>query len=228
MVKQNYTAHYTPSEERANVITHFIGIVFSLISFIFLLYYSVKTDSEICIFSSIVFAVSMLTLYTASTLYHSIKTTPNALHLVARKKNFRIFDHSSIYILISGSYTPFLLIPLHNKTASMLCVALWLCTFVCISLKLFFVNSFKILSTLSYVIMGWSSVFVMNLMYKSVPGLSFALIVLGGIFYTSGLIFYLRKKLLFHHAIWHVFVMAGSISHFFALLVILKNYHPSV
>ena len=228
MLKQNYTAHYSPSEETANVITHFIGTVLSFIAILFLIHFSLKTNSLVCLISSIVFGVSLLTLYSASTLYHSIKINPEVMSHIIRKKNFRIFDHSSIYILISGSYTPFLLIPLHNHTAYFLCAALWLCTLLCISLKLFFVNSFKILSTLSYVGMGWSSLFVMNLLYKSIPISSFSLIILGGLFYTSGLVFYLRKKMSYHHAIWHVFVLAGSICHFFALITILKHFSPTI
>ena len=223
MIHKNNIPQYTPQEETANVVTHSFGILLSLISLVILIFYSLKTNSLVCLVSSIIFALSMLILYSASTLYHSCKINPDILSHSVRKKNLRIFDHSSIYILISGSYTPFLLIPFHNHLSYFICAGLWICSLICISLKLFFVNSFKILSTLSYVAMGWTALFILKSLYHSVPLSAFSFIILGGIFYTSGVYFYLKKKVEYYHAIWHLFVLAGSLSHVIALIFILKN-----
>ncbi len=227
MIKENYVANYTPAEEKANALSHGFGAFLSLIALGFLTYYSLQTNSLLYIITSIVFGVSLVILYTASTVYHSCKghsTKELGTFMSSKKRFFRVIDHSSIYILISGSYTPFLLISLHNKTGYILCAILWISSLIGITLKFFFVNSFKIISTLIYLGMGWSVVFVVKTIYLSVPFNSFALIALGGFFYTSGLIFYLRKKIPYNHTIWHFFVMAGSICHFFSLLIILQNF----
>ena len=226
MIKENYFATYTPSEEKANVITHGFGVLLSFIALAFLIYYSLQNHILINIVSSIIFGLSLVTLYCSSTLYHACKGKPiNEIGslLSSKKRFFRILDHSSIYILISGSYTPLVMIPLHNRTSYTICIILWSCSLICIALKFFFVNSFKILSTISYVGMGWAALFILKSLYQTLPLESFAFVIIGGFFYTFGLSFYFLKKIPYHHAVWHLFVMAGSTFHFFAVVLILKS-----
>jgi hemolysin III len=153
----------------------------------------------------------MITLYCASTLYHFAENE-------SAKKKLKIFDHSSIYLLIAGTYTPFLLINLKGATGVTLLIIMWSMALLGITAKVFFLNKFKKISLVVYLVMGWLIVFVVKPIIKttSITGLIF--IVLGALFYSGGVYFYTRKDKEFYHAIWHIFVLLGTIMLFFAVL----------
>ena len=157
-----------------------------------------------------VFGASLTILYGASTLYHMVK--PGKI-----KQYLRIFDHAAIYVLIAGSYTPFALITLREHGGIPLFFVLWGITIVGIIFKVFFVGRFNVLSTILYLAMGWMAVFVYEPMLHTLPFNGLVLLVAGGLSYTLGTVFYLWDRLPFNHAIWHLFVLGGSICHFMAV-----------
>jgi len=149
-------------------------------------------------------------LYLASTLYHSFTNE-------RIKRIFKILDHSAIYLLIAGTYTPFTLVPLHGVLGWTVFGVVWGLAVIGIVLKVFFAGRFNIVSTLCYLGMGWFIIFAIKPLIATVPALGMTWLLVGGLFYTLGSIFYLWKRIPFNHAIWHLFVLAGSISHFIAV-----------
>jgi hemolysin III len=149
-------------------------------------------------------------LYAASTLYHSA-TDP------VRRARLRIFDHAAIYVLIAGTYTPFTLLVLPSPIGTILLAAVWLMAVAGIIIKLFFTGRFKLFSTLMYVSMGWLIVFAFNPLLESMEPHGLQWLLAGGIAYTVGAVLYSIKKLPFNHAIFHVFVLAGTFCHFIAV-----------
>jgi hemolysin III len=195
---------YTENEERLNVLTHGLGIPAGVFATILLI---LKANNLIGMISAVVFGISLVLLYTASTLYHATKT-------IEKRKKLRVFDHSAIFVLIAGTYTPVCLITLKENIGTGLIIAIWGIAVGGIILKLFFTGRFDVLSTLLYVGMGWLAIFAINPLLKSMspPGLMWLLI--GGLCYTIGAILYSIKRIPFNHAIFHVFVLAVSFSHF--------------
>ena len=153
------------------------------------------------------FGFSLICLYSASTYYHRSKTPE-------LRKKMRVVDHASIYILIAGTYTPFTLVTLHGKTGWIIFSIAWSLAISGIILKLFFTGRFKILSTSMYVFMGWMIVFAIKPLINNLPSEGLFWLVLGGIAYTLGAIIYGIRKIKFNHAIFHIFVLIGSFSHF--------------
>ncbi len=198
-------------EEILNVITHGLGLVLSIIGLIILLNSKHINFSLEKIIGFSIFGIVLIFSYTISTLYHSLIFTK-------AKKVFKILDHSSIFLLIAGTYTPFLLIALKGKLGLVLLFSIWFFAILGIVLKVFYVSKFKKLSLVFYLFMGWLIVFGIKPLLNSLPVESVVLLVLGGLSYTFGIAFYLFKKLPFNHAIWHIFVLSGSICHFFAML----------
>lgn len=201
---------YSPKEEKLNVMTHLLGLLFSVIGCILLIYKSIAVGSGNMIFSFSIFGLSMITLYLASTLYHNSKTEQKRIHL-------KIFDHVSIYLLIAGTYTPYTLITLKNEQGLWVFSIVWLFALVGIILKLFFTGKFNIISTLMYVLMGWMIVFSFeDLKHNiSIDGINW--LIAGGIAYTIGAILYSIKKIPFNHAIFHCFVLIGTICHYISI-----------
>ena len=152
----------------------------------------------------------LMLLYTASTLYHSIP------HITA-KQRLKIFDHCAIYVLIAGSYTPFTLIGLRGHGGWWLFGVIWTLALAGVIFKLFYTGRFKLVSTLIYIGMGWMVIFAIKPMLQNIDTTTLAWLFTGGFFYTLGTVFYMSKKIPFTHAIWHVFVMLGSASHFVAI-----------
>ena len=201
----------SPKEEMANSITHGIGIALSLAAFIILVVYASRQGDKWKIISLSIYSTSLVLLYTASTLYHSF-TAPKIKHYL------KIFDHSAIYLLIAGTYTPFMLVLLRDSIGWTFFIAIWCFALLGISFKLFFVHRFRLLSTIIYLIMGWMAIIAFKPLVNNIPEEGLHWILAGGICYSLGVIFYLWKKLLYNHAIWHLFVLGGSICHFFAIL----------
>ncbi|MDD4722309.1 MAG: hemolysin III family protein, partial [Acidaminococcaceae bacterium] len=158
-----------------------------------------------------IYGVSLVLMYLTSTLYHSFKNE-------RLRRLFKIFDHSAIYLLIAGTYTPFALIILHGWLGWTMFGVIWGLALFGIVLTIFFVQRFRKLSTLCYVLMGWLIVICIKPMLVKLDIRGMEWLVLGGIFYSVGAIFYLKKKLPYNHAIWHLFVLAGSISQFIAVV----------
>lgn len=202
-------------EELANQISHGIGWVMVLIASPFLLFLAAKSDIKYAFISVFIYCFSLLMVYTSSTLYHS------AYQLSLRRK-LRIFDHISIYFLIAGSYTPYILMYLGTDKGYTVLAILWTMTLVGSVFKLFLTHKFKLASTLAYLVMGWMAIFIFEPLEKNIPLDSMQWIKIGGAFYSSGIVFYLWKSLKQNHLIWHLFVMAGSIAHFISVYFLIS------
>ncbi|MEQ6125058.1 hemolysin III family protein [Pseudotenacibaculum sp. MALMAid0570] len=209
-MKEHLITRYSDKEERLNVITHGFGLLLSSIGFPFLILKSLDFEGFMKSLSFIIYGVSMIVLYAASTFYHLSKEAK-----LRRKLN--IFDHAAIYILIAGTYTPFTLIVLEGTIGWVLFGLTWGFALTGVILKLFYTGKFDKLSTVMYVLMGWQIIFAIKPLIEnfSREGLSF--LVAGGVFYTIGAILYSIKKLPYNHAIFHVFVVLGSFSHFLSI-----------
>lgn len=206
---------YTKGEEVANAITHGIGTVLAVVGAVLLIVFSALSGDVYKIISFTIFGVTLVLLYLGSTLYHSI---PNK----KAKRVFRIIDHSSIYLLIAGTYTPYVLVCLRdNKKAMAIFIMIWVLTILGIVFKFFFINKFENLSTLLYIFMGWAVLFVVKDLWKAVPHMAILWLAIGGVFYTLGCIFFVLDKMPYNHAIWHLFVIGGSVSHFFSVILYL-------
>lgn len=204
---------YSEKEERLNVLTHGFGLVLSVIAFPFLILKSQNFEGFWQQASFIIYGLSLLILYAASTFYHAAKNP-------VKRRKLNIFDHAAIYVLIAGSYTPFLLAGLQSKLGWYMFIFVWVFALIGVTLKLFFTGKYDKLSTGMYLVMGWQAVFVIKPMMASLPKLSLYGIVLGGVFYTVGAIFYSIEKIKFNHAIFHVFVLLGSLAHFIAIYIV--------
>ena len=201
---------YSEKEERLNVISHAFGLVLSIIVFPFLILKSLYFDGFWKPMSVIIYGLSLIILYTASTVYHSAKAPK-------LRRRLNIFDHAAIYVLIAGTYTPFTLITLEGKTGWIVFILTWIFALIGIILKLFFTGKFDKLSTIMYVLMGWQIVFVINPLIDNLSSEGIFWLFSGGVFYTVGAVLYSIKKIPYNHAIFHVFVLLGSISHFISV-----------
>lgn len=206
---------YTTGEEIANAITHGIGALLAVVGAVLLIVFSSMSGDVYKIISYTIFGITLVLLYLGSTLYHSI---PNK----KAKRVFRIIDHSSIYLLIAGTYTPYVLVCLRdNKKAMGILIMIWIFTILGIVFKSMFINRFEKLSTFIYIFMGWAVVFVVKDLWIAVPHMAILWLVIGGLFYTLGCIFFVWDRMPYNHAIWHLFVIGGSMSHFFSVLLYL-------
>ncbi|MBD1381601.1 PAQR family membrane homeostasis protein TrhA [Metabacillus arenae] len=202
---------FTIKEEIANAITHGIGVLLSIPALVMLIIFAVKYGDAWDIVSFSIFGSSMILLYLCSTLLHSIQHEKT-------KDIFEILDHSAIYVLIAGTYTPFLLGPLRGSFGWTLLGIIWGLAIIGIIFKIFYVKKFIILSTVLYVLMGWLVLVAVKPLYEHLSFDGFFLLFIGGLFYTIGSIFYVWRKIPYHHAIWHGFVLAGSAFMFFCIL----------
>ena len=201
---------FTKREEIAHSITHGIGAILSIAGLVLLIVFSSLSGNPWKIVSVTIFGITMLLMYLSSTIVHSLP--------VGKWKDiFQIFDHSSIYLFIAGTYTPFLLVHLRSGIGWTLFGVIWGIAIIGIIFKVFFVKRFLILSTIFYILMGWLIVLVWEPLNQTVHNNGIMLLVIGGILYTIGTIFFIWRKIPYHHVIWHLFVLAGSICHFFAI-----------
>jgi len=211
MYESQIIEQYSPLEELFNSITHGIGALVSIAGMVLLIILSSMYGNLSHIISCTIFGISLVLLYTASTLYHSFQKP-------TLKNVFKIFDHSCIYILIAGTYTPFLLVTLTGVVGWSIFAIVWSLTAIGILFKIFFVHRFKIISTIAYILMGSIIIFAIKPLFQALPGGGLALLISGGLAYTLGTIFYFWQKLPFNHAIWHLFVLTGSVCHFCAVI----------
>ncbi|MBH48257.1 MAG: hemolysin D [Halobacteriovorax sp.] len=201
---------YSVLEEKINIYSHLLGGVLSAVAFVLLLLKGLNDPKLLHLFSYCVFSLSMIFLYFSSANYH---------RTVDIKKRYRlkVVDHCAIYVLIAGSYTPFALITMIDQGGWLLFAISWSFAAVGITLKLFFTGRFKVISTLMYVAMGWLIIFFVKPLIQSFSADGIFWLVMGGLSYTAGAVIYLIKKIPFNHAIFHVFVLAGSISIFLSV-----------
>lgn len=206
----NSLSQYGRNEEIANVITHGLGIVASVIGLILLIVHANKYGDQWHKAGFIIFGLSLVLMYTSSTMYH-------LAHSEGKKKRLRKLDHSAIYLLIAGTYTPFLLTSLRGNTGWIMFGIVWLFALVGIVIKLATQIKSKWISAAIYLVMGWLAVFIAQSMIKNLPAISIVYLALGGLFYTFGVVFYIWKNLPYHHPIWHLFVLCGSICHYLSV-----------
>jgi hemolysin III len=200
----------TVKEEVANAITHGLGIVFCLIAIPFMVWYAWQTSSTSMVWAVAIFGFGMLMVYSASTLYHYAKN-------VETKRILRIWDHISIFLLIAGSYTPMVIKYTNFKTSVIFLSIMWTIVALGSYIKLYYTGKYNLLSVIMYVAMGCMAVFIIKPIIANMPPAVFYLLLAGGGAYLLGVVFYLWHKLQYHHAVWHVFVLAGTVTHFFAV-----------
>jgi hemolysin III len=203
-------------EEVANTATHGFGLLLSIVGFVFLVVMAGGGDVWLVV-STVVYGLSLVILYGASTFYHGA-TEPGL------KRILQIVDHCCIYLLIAGTYTPFALVVLRGTFGQSLFAFVWLFAIVCVLLKIFFGNRFMVVSVISYLVMGWIGIVAVEPLHAALGLVPIALVVAGGLAYTLGVVFFSWKRIPHHHAIWHVFVMAGSILHFMAIAFYVVPY----
>lgn len=191
-------------EELWNAITHGIGFIASIPALVVLLLAAIQTGNALHITTFSIFGASVIILFLMSTLLHSMPEK--------YKHFFAILDHSSIYILIAGTYTPFLLIAVGGTLGLTLLSIIWTLAVLGVLFKCFFINRFEVLSLIFYIGMGWLIIFAIKPVYLFLGFYGFALLLAGGLFYTIGAIFYAWRSLPYNHAIWHLFVLAGCAS----------------
>jgi hemolysin III len=201
---------YTVGEEIANSITHGIGVAFSIVALTLMVTFSWGDTYRLA--SSIVFGVSLILLYAGSTLYHAIPI-PKARHI------FKIIDHSAIYLLIAGSYTPFTLITMRESGGWWMFAVVWTLAAIGISTEAFWAYRPRWLSAVVYLFMGWLAVFMIVPMRATLAPNGLWLLIAGGLCYTVGTVFYVYKKVPYFHMVWHLWVLAGSACHFLAVLL---------
>jgi hemolysin III len=198
-------------EELANAITHGVGLVLSIIGFVVLLVLALMRGGPWQIAGCAIYGVTLVSLYAASTLYHGV-FSPRF------KRSLRIFDHCAIYLLIAGTYTPFLLVNLRGPWGWSLFGVIWGLALAGVFFKLWFVDHFPIVSTSFYVLMSWAGIVAVKPVLSQIPATGLLWLAIGGLMYMLGVVFYAIRKIPFNHVIWHLLVMAGSTCHYVAIL----------
>jgi len=206
--------HYTLGEEIANSIAHGIGAALSIAALVILLVLSANTDNYVRMTSFAIYGTTLVVLYLSSTLYHSIANEK-------AKTVFRYMDHISIYLLIAGTYTPVALVLLGGVWGWTLFGIAWGLAFTGIVFKVLSFGKYEWVSVSIYLLMGWIVVVAIKPLMEVMPFQMFLWFLAGGLFYTLGVIFYVIEKVKFFHFIWHIFVLAGSVSHFFGIVLYL-------
>jgi len=198
--------------ELANSLTHGIGILFGVSSIPVLSAVAARIDNVPGIVGATIYAFCLLMVFTFSTLYHGVQN-PVAKYVL------KIFDHISIFFLIAGTYTPFLLTFMLDPFGITLLVVLWSLVLIGMVFKIFFTGRFKLVSTLIYVFMGWMLLFGGKRFFEVLPTSVLVMLLIGGVLYTLGTVFYMAKRLPYHHAVWHLFVLAAAVCHYVAVLL---------
>ncbi|MBP3140459.1 PAQR family membrane homeostasis protein TrhA [Aliivibrio fischeri] len=207
---------YSKKEELANSLSHALGMVFGVVALILLLLKANAANADwLTITSMSVYGASIILLFLASTLYHSI-AAPKA------KRLLKTLDHCAIFLLIAGSYTPYLLVSLRTPLAYWLMGVIWAIALIGIIGKIVFVYRFKKLSLITYLIMGWLSVIAVYQLVIHIDINGVILLGLGGVIYSLGVIFYVAKKIPYNHAIWHLFVLGGCVTQFLSIYYYVK------
>jgi hemolysin III len=203
-------------QELVNSIVHGFGIIFGIVSIPILIAFAINSDNTSGVVGAAIYGFSFLQLFTFSTLYHGIQHTQ-------AKRTLEILDHISIYFLIAGTYTPFLLMYMPNSFGITLLSVLWGLTVLGIIYKIFFTGKWEILSTLIYIGMGCIMVVGGRTFFESIPSNILTMILIGAGLYLIGVVFYLWKKYTYNHAVWHFFVLAAAVCHYVAILLAVES-----
>ena len=200
-------------EEILNSTTHAIGALLGVAGLVVLTVMAIKQDSAIKIVGSVIFGVSLILMYSVSALYHGVSKTSRW------KRLFKILDHSSIYLMIAGTYTPVVLVVLEGAWGWSLFGVIWGLAVFGLMFKLFSTGKYEFVSVTAYVCMGWLALIAVKPLYDHLPLIGFLWLLAGGISYTIGVIFYVLDRWRFAHVAWHLFVLGGSVCHFFLILL---------
>ncbi|MFT5839122.1 MAG: hemolysin III [Flavobacteriales bacterium] len=198
---------YSPLEEKLNAISHAVGGIAATIGLMFLL---MRVDGLYGQFACLVYGLSMILMFLSSTLYHSVKS-------LKVKAVLKVVDHSAIYLLIAGTYTPFMVLAIGGWVGLTGMIVVWSIALIGIFFKIFANKRFPKLSVITYLLMGWIAIFFIYPLYNALTTEGLWLLVAGGLCYTVGVLFYVAKKVQFTHVIWHMFVAAGCVCHFFSI-----------
>jgi hemolysin III len=201
---------YTVIEELLHAATHGVGVILSIAGLSWMLYVSIGASDAWRIVASSIYGATLIALFLASTVYHS-------MYASRHREIFKLLDHCAIYLLIAGTYTPFLLVAMRSSTGWWLFGTIWALATAGIVTKLWFRHRFPKLALASYLAMGWLIVVAAPQMAAAIGPHGMAWLVAGGISYSAGVVFYVLKRVPFNHAIWHVFVLIGGICHFFGV-----------
>ena len=210
MIDEKLIKTYSEKEEKLNVLTHGFGLLLSVIALFLLIVKSIKSENTTIITSFIIYGLSLIILYAASTFYHAAKAPELRYKL-------NIFDHASIYVLIAGTYTPFTLVTLEGWVGWTVFGVSWGLALIGVILKLFYTGKYDRISTIAYVLMGWLIVFAIKPLLANLSTEGLIWLFAGGVLYTTGAVLYSVEKIKYNHAIFHIFVLAGSFSHFMAV-----------
>jgi len=221
-VKVEAWKQYTLGEEIANSITHGIGALLSVAGLVVLIMLGVFYGNAFHVTCFTIYGTSLILLYLSSTLYHSLPGQ-------TVKLLFKKFDHSAIFLLIAGSYTPLMLINIDGVLGWAITITVWILAILGIIIKCLFISKFEKLSLLIYLLMGWLCLFASKEIVMNIPAHSLIFLIIGGLLYSTGVIFYVWDNLPYNHGIWHIFVLAGSIFHYFSILTSFYNvaFHSS-
>jgi len=204
----NTTQHaYDDKEEFLNTVTHGIGALFGLIGLIIFIVSYFEHGDALKLITTSIYGISLTVLMLASTLYHSATST-------SLKSKFKLLDHCAIYLLIAGTYTPLIAHTIPTTMGLSVLALVWLCAVVGISIKLRYGSQYKKFSVMTYLVMGWLSLFVIYELLQALPTIALALLGGGGLIYSAGVYFYLNQKIPNNHAIWHIFVLLAAICHY--------------
>lgn len=203
---------YTLGEEIFNSVSHGTGSLLSIAGTVILIVFSSVYSDVWAVVSSCIYGASLIILYTMSTLYHAITNNK-------AKKFFRIMDHNTIFFLIAGTYTPLTLVCLRGTVGFILFGVVWAAAAIGIVLNSIDLERFRKPSVICYIIMGWAVIFAVKPLMESIPQVSLIFLFIGGGFYTIGVVFYVLKKIRYFHSIWHLFTIAGSVFHYFCILL---------
>lgn len=204
--------HDLSAEEIANTVTHGFGLVLSVAGFVALVFIAALGGDPLVIAGAVLYGLTLIVLYAASTVYHGA-TSPEL------KKRLQILDHCCIYLLIAGSYTPFGLILTGGPFGQALLAGIWAFAVIGIIVKLIIGARFPALNVISYLVMGWLGVFALQPLLEALGTMPVVLAIAGGVAYSLGVVFFPMKRIRHHHAIFHVFVLAGSIIHYAAIII---------
>jgi len=218
---QKTQSEYSFAEELFHAISHGAGVILSIAGLSWMLYVSIEAADPWRISASIVYGVSLITLFLASTLYHGLFKSPH-------RQLFKLLDHCAIYVLIAGTYTPFLLVAMRTTTGWWLFGAIWALATAGILTKLWFRDRFPRFALAGYLVMGWLVVIALPQVVDAVGPGGMTWLVAGGLSYTIGAGFYAAKRVAFGHAIWHIFVLLGGICHFLAVIWHVLPVSPAI
>ena len=210
--KEKNSVMYTVGEEIFNSVSHGVGAVLSIAALVLLVVFAVLYSDGYGLAGAIIYGISRILLYTMSMVYHIVQNK-------TAKKVLRIFDHCSIFILIAGTYTPYLLVTLRGVLGWVIFGIIWGVTLIGVILNAISLEKFKKLSLICYIAMGWGVVLSIKPMAQNLALGGIVLLVVGGVVYTAGVVFYVLKKYRYMHSVWHLFVLAGSVCHYFSILL---------